>query len=290
MLPGVAFALLLTGREMSQIIFPLFLGIVSACLIASANYVLNEWVDAKFDRFHPLKKNRPAVINKLNPFGVYFMYIICAILGLILAAFISKYFFIFAVIFLIMGILYNVEPFRTKDKIYLDVISESVNNPIRLMLGWFVVTNDIIPPSSLLLGYWGAGAFLMGIKRYAEFRTIGNEKIAKLYRRSFQFYTEEKLLVMAFFYAMCSAFFLGVFLIKYRIELLFSLPLFAGLFTWYLYIGLQPNSNAQHPVRLYKKKTFMVYVIFLIIIVGGLLTFDLRWMDWFLNKAFIGTS
>ncbi len=41
-----------------------------------------------------------------------------------------------------MGVLYNVKPFRTKDIAYLDVLSESINNAIRLLLGWFFVTAD----------------------------------------------------------------------------------------------------------------------------------------------------
>jgi hypothetical protein len=36
------------------------------------------------------------------------------------------------------GIFYNVRPMRTKDRAYLDVISESINNPLRLMIGWAI--------------------------------------------------------------------------------------------------------------------------------------------------------
>ena len=75
----------------------------------------------------------------------------------------------------VMAVLYNVKPFRTKDRLYLDVVSESINNPIRLALGWFVVTSVPLPPSSLTMGYWMLGAYLMGVKRLAEMRLIGPE-------------------------------------------------------------------------------------------------------------------
>jgi len=52
-----------------------------------------------------------------------------------------------------MGMCYNIPPIRTKKKVYLDVISESINNPIRLVLGWFIITSAIYPPSSLLFAY-----------------------------------------------------------------------------------------------------------------------------------------
>ena len=77
---------------------------------------------------------------------------------------------------------------------------------------------------------------------------------AGLYRRSFQSYREDTLLISSFFYAMCAGFFLGVFLVKYRIELLLGLPFVALLFAWYLKIGMKPDSAAQHPERLYREK------------------------------------
>ena len=56
-------------------------------------------------------------------------------------------------IFALQGIVYNVPPLRTKDKPYLDVISESVNNPIRLLIGWAMVDPTTLPPSSIILSY-----------------------------------------------------------------------------------------------------------------------------------------
>lgn len=286
-LPGTVIAAILTNAPISQFAWALLVGLVSICLIASANYVINEWLDAKFDRFHPVKKSRPSIAGNVKGSLVYIEYVILLVVGLGLAGLVSNHFLLVAIVFLIMGILYNVRPFRTKDKAYLDVLSESFNNPIRLTLGWFIVTNRCIPPSSLIFGYWMAGTFLMAIKRYAELRTIGDAQRAKLYRRSFGYYTEERLLVSSFFYGVCSSFFLGVFLIKYRIEFLFSLPFFAILFSWYLHIGLKPNSTAQNPERLCREKPFVVYIIFLIVLTGALLFFDLSWLDWFLRNSFI---
>lgn len=286
-LPGTIVALALTNIPISQIAFLFFLGFVSVCLIASANYVLNEWVDAKSDLVHPLKKNRPAAAGNVKALWVYIEYAVLTVFGLGLASFISKWFLTTAIFFLIMGYLYNVRPFRTKEKAYLDVLSESINNPIRLLFGWFIVTSIVLPPSSFVLGYWMSGAFLMNVKRYAELRYIGDPDTAILYRRSFRSYTEKRLLILSFFYGMCSAFFLGVFLVKYRVELLLSLPFLAILFTWYLQIGMKPNSPVQNPERLFLEKKFLAYVLFLALMVSFLLFFDLPWMNWFLNTAFI---
>ena len=286
-LPGIVIAALLTHTSLRDFILPLFLGLFSTCMIASANYVINEWLDAEFDKFHPIKKDRPAVSGKVKKHWVYLEYVFLLALGFAVASLISAYFLATTIFFAIMGFLYNVRPFRTKEKAYIDVISESINNPIRLTLGWFIVTSNSLPPSSLLLGYWMAGAFLMGVKRYGEFRFIGDPKTAGLYRRSFQFYTEDSLLVSLFFYANCAAFFLGIFLVKYRIELLIILPFLALLFSWYLYIGLKQNSPAQNPERLFRERKLTLYLIFLFLMFILLFSIDIPWLKLFLENAFI---
>ncbi|MBW2377424.1 MAG: UbiA family prenyltransferase [Deltaproteobacteria bacterium] len=283
MLPGTAIAMVLTGAPLD--IFKLLVGIASACLIASANYVLNEWLDADFDRFHPVKKDRPSVVGGLNPALVYTEYALLTAAGFGLGALISLHFVAALASLWLMAILYNVKPFRTKDRVYLDVLSESVNNPIRLALGWFVVTSFPLPPSSLSLGYWMLGAYLMGVKRYAELRSIGAETAA-LYRRSFQTYTEEKLLISIQFYASSASFFLGVFLIKHRIELLVTLPFIAAAFAWYLHIGMKQESAASTPEHLYRETGFISYLAFVVLLTGIVFVVDIPWLDWFLNNAF----
>ena len=60
--PGVIIAELLTGKVFdSGVVIRFIWGFMATCFIASANYVINEWLDAKFDKYHPTKKNRPVV-------------------------------------------------------------------------------------------------------------------------------------------------------------------------------------------------------------------------------------
>ena len=286
-LPGTVFAAVLTHTSLAKLAWPLIIGLMSTCLVASANYVINEWLDAESDRFHPVKKNRPSVVGNLKAPFVYMEYVILAVAGFSLAMHVSLYFLIAAITLFVMGIIYNLKPFRTKDRVYLDVLSESFNNPIRLMLGWFIVTSNFLPPSSLVFGYWMGGTFLMAIKRYAEYRFINNTETAGLYRRSFQSYNEKKLLISAFFYANCASFFLGVFLVKYRVELLLTLPLFAILFTWYFYIGMRPNSPVQNPEHLYREKSLMAFMVFLFVMVGLVSYIDIPWLSRLLDSVII---
>ncbi|WP_207420129.1 UbiA family prenyltransferase [Desertivirga brevis] len=300
MLPGMLFAYMVYNTPIDgAFLLKAITGIACTCLIASANYVINEYLDAEFDRHHPIKKNRTAVQTVLNPVYVMAQWLLLAGAGLTLSYFINIPFLLLEAFLLFMGIMYNVRPFRTKERVYLDVLSESVNNPIRLALGWFIFIpatllpqqfSDpawlVIPPSSIILAYWMGGAFLMATKRFAEYRFINDPEQAGLYRKSFKYYTENSLLISMFFYALTAAFFLGVFLIKHRIELLISFPFIALLFAWYLKLGLNRNSVVQGPEKLHKERKFMLYVAFVTILVMLLIYVDMPALHWFLKQSF----
>jgi len=210
---------------------------------------------------------------------VIVQWIVLSILGLGLGFYLGVMIGWTLVSLLFMGLVYNVNPVRSKDRPYFDVISESVNNPIRFLVGWFVLAPDAIPPASILLSYWMGGAFLMAIKRYAEYRFIDDPQRAALYRRSFAGYSEATLLQSSFLYAILSSFFLGVFLIKYRMEFILSLPFFALLFVWYLRMGMRTRSVAQTPEKLYKEKRFLSFVGVLCVVVFVCFFVDLPWLE-----------
>jgi 4-hydroxybenzoate polyprenyltransferase len=174
---------------------------------------------------------------------------------------INKYFGMSAVALWLLGVSYNVPPVRTKEWPYLDVISESANNAVRLLLGWFALLTTAFPPVSLLLSYWMLGAFFMATKRYAEYRHIANPVVAAGYRKSFRHYTEEYLLLSIVFYATASALFAGIFIVRYHLELILFVPLAAGMFTYYLRIGMRPNSPVQNPEKLYTERGFFAYMV-----------------------------
>jgi len=287
MLPGTGLAFLLVGSFDWMFAVHFVLGVVATCLLASANYVINEYLDAEFDRFHPVKSQRPSVQGKIEAKWVIVEYIALGLVGLGIACFLGKMFFIVSVFFLFMGILYNVRPFRLKERVIMDVLSESINNPIRLVLGWAIVEKTLLPPSSVLLAYWFGGAFLMAVKRYSEYSSIADPERAGLYRRSFKKYTNNILLLSSFFYAMNSALFLGVFLIKYRIEFLLVFPFLAILFTWYLWFGLKQDGVAENPEEMWKRKWFVLYTGFVCLLIVFLFLVDIPSLSIFLEESFI---
>lgn len=275
--PGCLFAVLLAGvdGELSNVFVNVCLGFISTCFIASANYVINEWLDAEFDKFHPTKRYRSVVQEDVKKSIVYLEYAILTVLGFVFG-YLANAQILFCQIWLwVMGILYNVKPFRTKDVAVLDVLSESVNNAIRLLIGWFCITQSQYPPISIVVGYWMGGAFLMAMKRFAEYKMINNPELAGQYRKSFAHYTKELLLNTAFFYAMSSSFLMGVFLIKYKIEFMLFVPFVFGLFCYYFHVSFKEDSAAQKPEKLFKEKKLMLYVLLMIVLFLILLMIDI---------------
>jgi len=271
-LPGIILALSFTGMRLSSRIFlSISAGFVAATLIASSNYVLNEMLDAPTDRFHPTKKNRPAAIGLVNFGWGYSQWICLMFAGVAVGWAISRPFVISCLALWTMGCIYNIPPVRSKDIQYVDVISESINNPIRFCLGWYSVTAVLLPPTSLLLSYWMLGCYFMGLKRFAEYRQMPDASIAALYRASFAGYTEESLLNSVVFYGSAAMLFLGAFIIRYRIELILTFPFVAWVMSIYFGLSFQNESAVQNPEKLYREPQLMFALAVCVITMSALL-------------------
>jgi decaprenyl-phosphate phosphoribosyltransferase len=256
--------------------------ILATCLIASSNYVLNEILDAATDREHPVKRRRPIPSGRIRVPLSDAEWVLLGLAGLAMATAVNRPFASSALFLLVMGLVYNVRPVRSKDLPYVDVLSESINNPIRLLLGWFAVSAVEVPPVSLLIAYWMIGAFFMAAKRFSEYRSIGDAAVAGAYRRSFRHYDERTLLVSMFFYVTCFALFLGVFIIRYHLELILSFPLIAGFVCYYLFIAFEAESAAQNPERLYREWGLMLYLAICTAAFVGLMFVHIPILyDWF---------
>ena len=276
MLPGVVFALYDSPWLISWSNFTaLLLGLLATCLVASSNYTINEILDAPKDAMHPVKKYRPVPSGAVNLRVAYLQWIVLGVVGIAVGAAVNRFFLISLAALLFMGLLYNIPPVRLKDLPYLDVLSESLNNPIRLLLGWFAVNSAYPPTLSLVMAYWMIGAFFMTVKRYAEYKRIGDKATAINYRRSFSYYNEYRLILGMVYYASAFSLFFGIFLIRYRIELILSVPFLAGFIPMYMRLAFWEDSPAQYPERLYKQRGLVVYSTLCLILVLGLLFVDI---------------
>ena len=271
MLLGSAIAMVLHRDALtSSMIGSVLLGLLATSLIASSNYVLNEILDAKTDAVHPDKRYRPIPRGLVSVRGAYAEWLALGIIGLGMSALINLPFALSALALWIMGIIYNVPPVRSKEIPIVDVLSESVNNPIRLLLGWYAVGEATIPPSSILLAYWMLGAFLMAAKRLGEWREIRDGAILAAYRHSFRWYTEDRLMVSMVMYVAGFMFFFAVVMTKYHPELILSAPVLMVLVGYIVRLSFQPRSPVQHPERLLTEPYFVAFAILSLVVIFAL--------------------
>lgn len=263
MLPGVVLAYMaaVSPPPWYMMLYWLVTGLLGAGLVCSANYTLNEIMDAETDKNHPVKRLRPIPSGRVWMPAAYAQWVVLSMAGLALSWHVGTPFLVTNAVLLVMGVIYNVPPIRSKDIPVADVLSESFNNPLRFLLGWYLLQLDFFPPVSVLVAYWMLGAFFMAVKRFSECRFLCDKEQMMLYRKSFGFYTTDILLLSIVFYASSFTLFAGIFLILYKMELILATPLYAGLMAYYLWLGMLPDSPTQYPERLYKQKLFMGYLI-----------------------------
>jgi len=235
-------------------------GLVSICLVASSNYVINEVLDAEHDLWHPVKSRRPVPSGLVSIPLAYLQWIALMVVGVGIGFAVSPAFGYAAVGLWVMGCIYNIPPVRSKDVPYVDVLSEAVNNPLRMLAGWFITATTVVPTASLLMSYWMIGCYFMALKRYAEYRDVDDPVRSAAYRRSFAHYTAERLLVSVMFYGSAAMLFLGAFVMRYRMELILAFPLIALVMAVYLLLAFQRDSAVQRPEALYREPLLMASV------------------------------
>jgi 4-hydroxybenzoate polyprenyltransferase len=271
-IPGIVVAIGLVPGEISQQWWiSCLIGLFATCLVASSNYTINEVLDAPSDLAHPVKHARPTPSGKVHIQLAYVQWIALMMIGVGMGWSQSPALGGTLLFLWIMGCAYNIRPVRTKELPYLDVLSEAVNNPIRMAAGWYMVGAHSLPPLSLLLSYWMVGCYFMAMKRYAELRDIGDPERAAAYRKSFAFYTPERLLVSIMFYGTAAMLFLGAFTMRYRLELILAFPFVSLVMAIYLMLAFKPNSAVQRPEGLYKEPALMGAVLACVIVASILL-------------------
>jgi 4-hydroxybenzoate polyprenyltransferase len=218
-------------------------------------------LDAPYDIEHSIKRLRPVPSGQVGVQLALVQWILLMVAGVSLGFTVSRPFAITLLILWITGTIYNLEPSRSKDIPYIDVLSEALNNPLRMLAGWFIVDLPAtIIPISLLLSCWMIGCYFMGIKRYAEFRHLRDVIQMERYRPPFAFYSESRLLASIMFYASAAMLFLGAFIMRYRMELILSFPLVATVMAIYLMLAFKPDSAVQAPEKLYREPLLMISV------------------------------
>lgn len=278
MLPGMLLAWAFEPSVATdELLWRIPLSIVCACLVASSNYVLNEILDADKDRHHPEKRFRPIPSGVVRVPLAWLEWIVLGAVGLGLSAVLGRRFFLSSALLLVMGLIYNVPPVRLKDVVYVDVLCESINNPIRMAMGWFATGFGAMPPLSAALAYWMFGAFLMAMKRFSEYRDIADPDRAARYRRSLGHYNDERLIESLVFYGAMFGMLSGFFIARYHVDLILATPLVAYAMAYYMHLGFKPGSPVQEPEGLWRQPKLVAIVLLAFAACAVLLVIEFPW-------------
>jgi decaprenyl-phosphate phosphoribosyltransferase len=237
----------------------ILLAFVVSGLISSVNYAVNEVLDAPFDARHPTKRERPLPSGRVR---VGPLLVLAAGVGLL--AFGLAWWLLppgvvlGAAALFVAALVYNLPPMRLKDWPYLDAVTESLTNPIRIAIGWSAVAPGT-PPALLLVAFWAFGAFLMTGKRLAELRLLGD--LAARYRPTFRAYSITGLCVIQLLHAVVGFAALARLVVTQRPAVLPALPLVVVLLGWAFKMSFEPESPLIDPEHLYRRPIFLLVAI-----------------------------
>lgn len=201
-----------------------FYAFIAFCLLSSSTYIINDILDLKKDRLHPFKKARPIALGKISIFEALVIFTITIILSLVLAKSINNFFFLIALFYLFLQILYSL---IFKSVVIFDILFIATGYILRVLAGEVVSGYHI--SVWLLLTTISLSLFLAVGKRRSELTLLKNYTGVKVeqIRQSLSHYSEELIDLFTMMFATSTFIFYSFFTflenprgIKIGIELL----------------------------------------------------------------------
>lgn len=180
-------ALVFTGDFFESLFFiKVLLAFVAFNFATSATYIVNDVFDAKSDRLHPIKKERPVASGRLPTTFAVIEALGFAILALLLAAGLNSLFYYTVIAYLAIQVLYSV---GLKNIPILDILIIAAGFIIRVYAGAFVINAHL--SVWFLLCVISVALFLASGKRRAELNIAQDP--AAVTRKSLRRYKKELL-------------------------------------------------------------------------------------------------
>ncbi len=133
----------------------------------SATYIINDILDAKHDRLHPVKKHRPIASGDLPILVAIVEAVVLATLALIISAGLNQLFFLLVVGYLVMQLFYSL---GLKNLPVIDILVIATGFIMRVYAGAFVI--DAHLSVWFLLCVISVALFLASGKRRAELNVL----------------------------------------------------------------------------------------------------------------------
>ena len=180
-------ALLLTGTLFEKgLLGDVVFAFVAFSFATSATYIFNDLMDAKSDRLHPVKKNRPIASGKLPVFLAVLELLSFLFLSLLIAFVLNDLLFTLILFYLGLQALYSL---GLKNIHVIDIIIIATGFVLRVYAGAFVINAHL--SVWFLLCVVSASLFLAAGKRRAEINLL--EAVDGGTRKSLSKYSKELL-------------------------------------------------------------------------------------------------
>ncbi len=255
------------------LILRLLIAMMGVSLLSSSIYVFNDISDVEKDRAHPVKRKRPIASGEISikegtVFGILLLVLSFSILYLLKPGLVVP-----GASMVFLSYLYSFKPFRLKDVPILDIIVPAINFSIRVVIGWYVLT-DLNIPFALILFPFFIASFLLSCKRYAEFNFLGRK--AMKVRNVFKFYDKENLRFIINFNLFLSVLFYILFALLVDTWLLVLSPWFLVMLLWYKSFLKSKKSVVKKPEEVFVKEKRFTFVLFLFCISWLLIALFMR--------------
>ena len=182
------FAALIFGRQLFnlQAVGRAIGGFLCFCLAASAIYIINDIVDRDKDLLHPEKCKRPIAAGNISVSSALTFSILCSIVAIAGAFFLSRNFTIIILIYIVLMILYSL---ILKKMMILDCVVISIGFCLRAIAGAVVIGAFISP--WLVICTFTLCLFLAFSKRRSEIALL--QEGSESFRITLADYTPELL-------------------------------------------------------------------------------------------------
>lgn len=180
-------AILLTGSLFEKYLFyQVLIAFVSFSFATSATYIFNDLMDAKLDRLHPTKRNRPIASGKMAKDIAIILIVVLGFTSILIASSLNQLFLGLVLAYLGIQFFYSL---GLKNLPIIDILLIATGFIIRVYAGAFVINAHL--SVWFLLCVVSVSLFLAAGKRRAEFNLI--EKTAGETRKSLSKYKKELL-------------------------------------------------------------------------------------------------
>jgi 4-hydroxybenzoate polyprenyltransferase len=134
-----------------------FLGFILFCTVSSSVYILNDILDLKQDKLHPIKSKRPLASGELSVNSTLVFSLILGIISIVLSFWLQRNFGLVVLSYFLLNLFYSL---HLKHVVILDVMSVAAGFVLRAVAGalvigvtissWLVVCTTLL---ALFLGF-----------------------------------------------------------------------------------------------------------------------------------------